>query len=112
MVGMFKAGAATPPRGRVKCAGKYDQAIAPICFSANLHEYKVVRTFTYRFSLSTRQAQFRQYLPHRPVWIGRAGHLPPNYQMARAIDVVFNIRRAKVTAKVGEIVLALGSWMF
>lgn len=32
---------------------------------------------------------------------------PIIYQMAKAIDVVFNIRRAKVTAKTGEIVLEL-----
>ena len=32
---------------------------------------------------------------------------PVLYQMAKAIDVVFNIRRAKVNAKTGEIVLEL-----
>lgn len=32
---------------------------------------------------------------------------PVIYQMVKAIDVVFNVRRAKVTAKVGEIVLEL-----
>ena len=32
---------------------------------------------------------------------------PVIYQMAKAIDVVFNIRRAKVTPKIGEIVLEL-----
>ncbi|OGR90313.1 MAG: hypothetical protein A2992_02990 [Elusimicrobia bacterium RIFCSPLOWO2_01_FULL_59_12] len=32
---------------------------------------------------------------------------PVIYQMSKAIDVVFNIRRAKVTAKTGEIVLEL-----
>jgi ABC-type methionine transport system ATPase subunit len=32
---------------------------------------------------------------------------PVIYQMAKAMDVVFNIRRAKVTAKTGEIVLEL-----
>ena len=32
---------------------------------------------------------------------------PIIYQMAKAINVVFNIRRAKVTQKVGEIVLEL-----
>jgi L-aspartate semialdehyde sulfurtransferase ferredoxin len=32
---------------------------------------------------------------------------PIIYQMAKAVDVVFNIRRAKVTNKVGEIVLEL-----
>jgi hypothetical protein len=32
---------------------------------------------------------------------------PVIYQMAKTIDVVFNIRRAKVTAKTGEIVLEL-----
>ena len=32
---------------------------------------------------------------------------PVIYQMSKAIDVVFNIRRAKVTTKTGEIVLEL-----
>jgi ABC-type methionine transport system ATPase subunit len=32
---------------------------------------------------------------------------PVIYQMAKAVDVVFNIRRAKVTPKTGEIVLEL-----
>ena len=32
---------------------------------------------------------------------------PIIYQMAKAIDVVFNIRRAKVNTKTGEIVLEL-----
>ena len=32
---------------------------------------------------------------------------PLIYQMAKTIDVVFNIRRAKVTPKTGEIVLEL-----
>jgi ABC-type methionine transport system ATPase subunit len=32
---------------------------------------------------------------------------PILYQMAKAIDVIFNIRRAKVTTKIGEIVLEL-----
>jgi ABC-type methionine transport system ATPase subunit len=32
---------------------------------------------------------------------------PVIYQMAKAIDVVFNIRRAKVTTRTGEIVLEL-----
>jgi ABC-type methionine transport system ATPase subunit len=32
---------------------------------------------------------------------------PVIYQMARAVDVVFNIRRAKVTTTVGEIELEL-----
>jgi ABC-type methionine transport system ATPase subunit len=32
---------------------------------------------------------------------------PLIYQMSKAIDVIFNIRRAKVTAKTGEIVLEL-----
>jgi len=32
---------------------------------------------------------------------------PVIYQMAKTMDVVFNIRRAKVTAKTGEIVLEL-----
>jgi ABC-type methionine transport system ATPase subunit len=32
---------------------------------------------------------------------------PLIYQMAKSIDVVFNIRRAKVNTKVGEIVLEL-----
>jgi L-aspartate semialdehyde sulfurtransferase ferredoxin len=32
---------------------------------------------------------------------------PIIHQMAQTIDVVFNIRRAKVTAKIGEIVLEL-----
>ena len=32
---------------------------------------------------------------------------PILHQMAKTIDVVFNIRRAKVTAKIGEIVLEL-----
>lgn len=32
---------------------------------------------------------------------------PVIHQMCKAIDVVFNIRRAKVTAKTGEIVLEL-----
>ena len=32
---------------------------------------------------------------------------PIIYQMAKAIDVVFNIRRARVTPKIGEIVLEL-----
>jgi hypothetical protein len=32
---------------------------------------------------------------------------PVIYQMAKAIDVVFNIRRARVTPKIGEIVLEL-----
>lgn len=32
---------------------------------------------------------------------------PLIYQMAKTIDVVFNIRRAKVTPKIGEIVLEL-----
>jgi len=32
---------------------------------------------------------------------------PLIYQMSKAIDVVFNVRRAKVTPKIGEIVLEL-----
>jgi len=32
---------------------------------------------------------------------------PVIYQMAKAVDVVFNIRRAKVTTRTGEIVLEL-----
>jgi ABC-type methionine transport system ATPase subunit len=32
---------------------------------------------------------------------------PIIYQMAKAVDVIFNIRRAKVTTKVGEIILEL-----
>lgn len=32
---------------------------------------------------------------------------PVIYQMSKAVDVVFNIRRAKVTPKTGEIVLEL-----
>ncbi len=32
---------------------------------------------------------------------------PLIYQMVKTIDVVFNIRRAKVTPKIGEIVLEL-----
>jgi ABC-type methionine transport system ATPase subunit len=32
---------------------------------------------------------------------------PLIYQMAKTIDVVFNIRRAKVTAQIGEIVLEM-----
>ena len=32
---------------------------------------------------------------------------PVIYQMSKAIDVVFNIRRARVTPKIGEIVLEL-----
>ena len=32
---------------------------------------------------------------------------PVIYKMAKAIDVVFNIRRAKVTTRTGEIVLEL-----
>jgi ABC-type methionine transport system ATPase subunit len=32
---------------------------------------------------------------------------PVIYQMAKALDVVFNIRRAKVTTRTGEIVLEL-----
>lgn len=32
---------------------------------------------------------------------------PLIYQMSKAIDVVFNIRRAKVTPKIGEIVLEM-----
>ena len=32
---------------------------------------------------------------------------PVIYQMVKSIDVVFNIRRAKVTPKIGEIVLEL-----
>jgi ABC-type methionine transport system ATPase subunit len=32
---------------------------------------------------------------------------PVIYQMSKAIDVVFNIRRAKVTTRTGEIVLEL-----
>ena len=32
---------------------------------------------------------------------------PIIYQMVKAMDVVFNIRRAKVTTKIGEIVLEL-----
>jgi hypothetical protein len=32
---------------------------------------------------------------------------PIIHQMAKTIDVIFNIRRAKVTAKTGEIVLEL-----
>jgi L-aspartate semialdehyde sulfurtransferase ferredoxin len=32
---------------------------------------------------------------------------PLIYQMAKAVDVVFNIRRAKVTTRTGEIVLEL-----
>jgi ABC-type methionine transport system ATPase subunit len=32
---------------------------------------------------------------------------PVIYKMVKAVDVVFNIRRAKVTPKVGEIVLEL-----
>ena len=32
---------------------------------------------------------------------------PVIYQMSKSIDVIFNIRRAKVTPKVGEIVLEL-----
>ena len=32
---------------------------------------------------------------------------PIIHQMAKSIDVIFNIRRAKVTPKVGEIVLEL-----
>jgi ABC-type methionine transport system ATPase subunit len=32
---------------------------------------------------------------------------PIIHQMAKSIDVVFNIRRAKVNAKIGEIVLEL-----
>lgn len=32
---------------------------------------------------------------------------PLLYKMSKAIDVVFNIRRAKVTPKIGEIVLEL-----
>ena len=32
---------------------------------------------------------------------------PVIYQMVKTIDVIFNIRRAKVTPKVGEIVLEL-----
>ena len=32
---------------------------------------------------------------------------PIIHQMAKTIDVVFNIRRARVTAKIGEIVLEL-----
>ena len=32
---------------------------------------------------------------------------PLIYKMAKTIDVVFNIRRAKVTPKIGEIVLEL-----
>ena len=32
---------------------------------------------------------------------------PLIYQMAKSMDVVFNIRRAKVTSKIGEIVLEL-----
>jgi L-aspartate semialdehyde sulfurtransferase ferredoxin len=32
---------------------------------------------------------------------------PIIYQMAKSIDVIFNVRRARVTAKIGEIVLEL-----
>lgn len=32
---------------------------------------------------------------------------PVIYKMAKAVDVIFNIRRAKVTPKTGEIVLEL-----
>jgi len=32
---------------------------------------------------------------------------PVIYQMAKAIDVIFNIRRAKVTTRTGEIILEL-----
>ena len=32
---------------------------------------------------------------------------PLIYKMARTVDVIFNIRRAKVTPKIGEIVLEL-----
>lgn len=32
---------------------------------------------------------------------------PLIYQMAKTVDVIFNIRRAKVTPKIGEIVLEL-----
>jgi ABC-type methionine transport system ATPase subunit len=32
---------------------------------------------------------------------------PLIYQLAKSMDVIFNIRRAKVTAKIGEIVLEL-----
>ena len=32
---------------------------------------------------------------------------PVIYQMARQFDVIFNIRRARVTSKVGEMVLEL-----
>jgi L-aspartate semialdehyde sulfurtransferase ferredoxin len=32
---------------------------------------------------------------------------PVIYEMAKKIDVVFNIRRARVTAKIGEIILEL-----
>lgn len=32
---------------------------------------------------------------------------PVIYQMSKAVDVVFNIRRARVTTKIGEIVLEL-----
>ena len=34
---------------------------------------------------------------------------PVIYQMSKAVDVVFNIRRAKVTPQTGEIVLELGA---
>lgn len=49
-------------------------------------------------------------MPKRALDLIFPSHLitePVIYQMSKAVDVVFNIRRARVTDKIGEIVLEL-----
>ena len=64
-----------------------------------------------RFRSSRRSpAVFANFVPKKQVELIFPTQLikePVIYKMAKAIDVVFNIRRAKVTTRTGEIVLEL-----